>query len=186
MPIPLLILRSLVTKAIGSVGGGGSAASKQGLVQGLQQISAACDAVAKAGEGLRGARIGMQVDVRGDKEVQAFLKKLQEGARAAEDTTVLVGSGLHYARYQEFGTRRGLRGRHYLTNALRRVESRIGPELAAALPQGPAAVNAALLRLAYEVQAEAQRTAPVKTGSLRRSLHTVQSPRGGGLRARVG
>lgn len=56
------------------------------------------------------------------------------------------------------------------------------------LPQVPAmlrtAVNAEVAKAAFEIQAQAQAKAPVKTGTLRRSIHTVIED--GGRRAKVG
>jgi HK97 gp10 family phage protein len=56
------------------------------------------------------------------------------------------------------------------------------------LPQVPAmlrtAVNAEVAKAAFEIQAQAQAKAPVKTGTLRRSIHTVLED--GGRRAVVG
>lgn len=110
-------------------------------------------------------------------EARAYFAKLKDGATAVGRLSVLVGSPVRYARYQELGTRY-LRGRFYLTNALRAVQPRIKPAITAAVEKGPQAVYDAGLRLGYEVQRAAQATAPVRTGNLRRSIHTVAGARG--------
>jgi hypothetical protein len=64
-----------------------------------------------------------------------------------------------------------------LTGALEAVMPSIGPTLADALPNGDAAADKALLGLGYKVEAIAKARTPVRSGHLRRSIHTVQGPR---------
>ena len=109
-------------------------------------------------------------------EARAYFSRLKEGAEAAQRLRVLVGSPLKYARYVHEGTKR-MKGRPFLTNALRGAEPRIKQRFAAAIERGPDAVLRAGLESGYDVQRGAQRDAPVKTGSLRRSLHTVAARR---------
>jgi hypothetical protein len=119
--------------------------------------------------------VAARVQVDGLEEAKAYFAALASGAEAARRALVLVGSPLRYARYQEFGTKR-LAGRLYLTRAARELT---GAEeaIAGALDKGPSAVLDAFLRLGYRVQRAAQGYAPVKTGSLRRSIHTVAARR---------
>ena len=165
MPIPQLLARAVaraVVTHVASRGWGGAGGGGGGHV----------------GAALGNARIDMTVSATGIREARASLTKLAQGTAAAGGASVLVGSGLRYSRYVHEGTRR-MRGRPFLADALRRVEPRIASEIARALEQGPAAVDAALLKLGYEVEALAKAAAPVRTGTLRRSLHTVQRTRGG-------
>ena len=118
----------------------------------------------------------VRVRVLGLDEAQAYFGTLRSGAAALGKLSVLVGSGVHYARYQELGTRH-FPGRYFLTNALAHVRPRIAPKLLAAVEHGPRAVLDAGLALGYQVQREAQAAAPVRTGTLRRSIHTVVAGR---------
>lgn len=111
------------------------------------------------------------VQLEGLDVAEAFFKNLASGIRAAAETVVLVGSNVEYAPPQE--ARRG-----YLSGALEAVRGDIVPDVARALPLGGQAVRGALARIATEAASEAQRRAPVRTGNLRRSIHTVQGVRG--------
>lgn len=116
-----------------------------------------------------------RLHVEGLEAAKAYFATFQRGAAAARRALVLVGSPLRYARYQEFGTKR-MAGRLYLTRAARELTGAEGA-IAAALDKGPSAVLDAFLRLGYRVQRAAQGYAPVKTGNLRRSIHTVAARR---------
>ncbi len=120
----------------------------------------------------------MSVTIRllGIKEAQAAVTRYKDGAAAAGKMAVLVGNRVRYAPYVHFGTRR-MRGRPYLANALRAVAPRIRTEITVALPKGPRAVLDAALRLGHAVQRAAQAEAPVRTGNLRRDIHTVAGVR---------
>jgi hypothetical protein len=113
---------------------------------------------------------------KGLDEARDYFSRLQSGADAARRMVVMVGSPLRYARFVEFGTRR-MRGRFYLTKAVRAVEPRIKQRFAGALEKGPDAVFQAGMESGYDVQRSAQQNAPVKTGSLRRSIHVVAAKR---------
>lgn len=125
------------------------------------------------------------VRIMGLNEAERYLRRLQGGA-AASNATVRVGTAVVYAHGIEFGRRRNGRlarragGAFMLTGALESIQPRIKPALARALPEGQQAVRDALLRLGYQVEAAAKPRTPVKTGNLRRSIHTVPSWRGGG------
>lgn len=133
----------------------------------------------------------MSVQILGIKEAQAYLRKLQGGARAVGTASVRVGSNLRYAWGNEFGRHKGGRlarragGSFALTGGFRSVQPRIRPAIVAALPQGPEAVMKALMRLAYDVVAATQPRTPVKSGTLRRSWHVVAQS-GGSFRQPVG
>lgn len=119
----------------------------------------------------------MKITITGIKKAQEYVSTLKSGAEAAGKAVVLVGTAVRYGRYVEQGTRR-MKAQPYLVPALRAVEGRIGPEVAEALPKGPSAVLSTLLRLGYQVEAGAKRRVPVRTGHLRRSLHTTAGRRG--------
>lgn len=119
------------------------------------------------------------IQVNGADKVAAYLRQVREGAASAGREQVLVGTPLIYGFGIETGRHRGGRlarragGAFYLRNAFRAVQPRIRQELAAALPNGAEAVLRVMTRLGYDVQREAQERVPVRTGTLRRSIHTV-------------
>lgn len=122
---------------------------------------------------------GAYVQIEGVERVSAYLKEIREGAETAGHETILVGSPLRYAFGIETGRHRGGRlarragGAYYLRDAFRAVQPRIRPALVAALPKGAQAVLQAMRKLGYDVEREAKERVPVRTGTLRRSLHTV-------------
>jgi len=89
--------------------------------------------------------------------------------------SVVVGTNVNYARYVHDGTSRMV-GRPYLTNALTsqraRVVSMLEARVVELLKGSGGSIKPALLAAGLVVQAEAQRNTPVRTGNLRRSLHT--------------
>jgi hypothetical protein len=104
------------------------------------------------------------------------LGDLAAGARALGGARMEIGSRLPYAYGIETGFTRSGRvarragGAWMLRDAKEAVRSQIEPVLAAALPHGPSAVDAAFRRLgAFAVQAARART-PVVTGRLRASI----------------
>jgi len=89
--------------------------------------------------------------------------------------SVAVGSNVTYARYVHDGTRY-MRARPFLdqaaTSQTPRVLAILGQGVADLIEAGEGSLAPALLASGLVVQAEAQRNAPVKTGTLRRSIHT--------------
>lgn len=126
------------------------------------------------------ARVRVNVD---DREFQVTMRRLNQAAVSLGGSVVRVGSNLVYAYGIEHGRHRGgslaraAGGAFMLRNALQAVHPRIKSTIAAALLHGEQAARQALLRLGYDVERGAKATVPVKTGSLRRSLHTVASDR---------
>lgn len=126
---------------------------------------------------------GVYVDLSGVEQVRAALQRLGAGIQAASETRVLVGSPLKYAFGIETGWHRGGRlarragGAFYLLGGLQIVVATAGAILAQALAQGAAATVQAMTRLGYDVQGQAQQIVPVRTGTLRRSIHTVVARR---------
>lgn len=124
------------------------------------------------------------IDVRIDglDRAAALVARLEVGCRVADATVVLVGTDLPYAYGQHEGRHRGGRlarragGTFFLTRAAVQVAPRLARRLAAALPGGPTAVGAALAAGGHELAAAAVPLAPVRAGSLRRSIH-VQTAR---------
>lgn len=120
-----------------------------------------------------------EIRILGAKEADAYLKNIGAASREAGRTVVRVGTALKYGHGIEFGRHRGGKlarragGAFYLTGAFRQVQPRIKRELAAALPKGAAAVLGAMRRLAADVERIAKQRVPVRTGNLRRSIHTV-------------
>jgi hypothetical protein len=122
---------------------------------------------------------GAYVQIHGVEQVRAALQRLTQGTQAMRDTRVLVGSPLKYAFGIETGRHRGgglarrAGGAFYLRGAVQSVMATAGASLAPALLEGAQATVRALTRLGYDVQREAQMEVPVRTGTLRRSIHTV-------------
>ncbi len=106
--------------------------------------------------------------VKGVDTVQAHLSKIAQGVAAAKQKPVYVGSVLSWARFQERGTRRGVRARHYLERAVKSArgaaKSAILPKLEAGDPLG------GVIELARKVRGVAAEAAPRDKGKLRRSL----------------
>lgn len=127
--------------------------------------------------------LGLKVEILGLKEADALIAKLEGSAHAVGTTTVRIGTNVVYAWGIEFGRQRGGRlgraagGAMMLTNALARVAPTITPTLVPAMEQGEDATNKAMLGLGLKVEAFAKAATPVRTGNLRRSIHTVQGPR---------
>lgn len=109
-------------------------------------------------------------------DARGYFARLKGGAEALRRMVILVGSPLRYARFVHEGTRR-MRGRPFLANAVRAAEPAIRQRFASAIDKGPEAVFRAGLESGYDVQRRAQQETPVRTGSLRRSIHTVAARR---------
>lgn len=126
---------------------------------------------------------GTRVELIGAREAQRYLKLLADGSKAAGNKVVLVGTNLVYGYGIETGRHRGgglarrAGGVFYLSGALAQVRPRIRKALTAALPGGPGAVLAAAKRLGFDVERIAKERVVVRTGTLRRSLHTTVGPR---------
>lgn len=120
----------------------------------------------------------VSIELVGVTDLVALLRRYEDGAAALADVVVVVGTNLPYAYGQHQGRYRSGRlarrrgGTYFLTRALERVQSTIAPAVAAALPRGPVAAVRALLGRGHALHAEAGPLTPVRTGSLRRSLHT--------------
>jgi hypothetical protein len=119
------------------------------------------------------------VTAKGLTQALKYLVEQESRARAFNHIRVLVGSNLVYAFGIEFGKTRSGRlarragGAFMLTNALKLIRPEIADIFARA---GTAAFDfgMALYKLGLRVQTLAMGETPVKTGSLRRSMHTVR------------
>lgn len=114
--------------------------------------------------------------VRGIEEVKATLAQWQAGAEVVGRTSIRLVADVGYAPFVEYGTRR-MAARPFLRPALAAAEASLRGRLVAALPKGAQPTAAALLGIANDALAVAQRLVPVKTGNLRRSLHTISGGR---------
>ena len=125
----------------------------------------------------------MTAEVLGVDEAEAYLKSLNAGVKGADKTIVRVGTAVVYAWGIEFGRARSGRnaraagGARMLTDAFAAVRNDIAPTIAEALPKGEDATVKAMMGLGYQVEALAKAATPVRTGNLRRSLHTTASAR---------
>ncbi|HXI15484.1 MAG TPA: HK97-gp10 family putative phage morphogenesis protein [Chloroflexota bacterium] len=120
--------------------------------------------------------VATAVTITGVKEAQVALHRLGEGAEAAGRTAIRVGATAPYARFVESGTRR-MRARPFLAPALEQAERSLKGRLVAALPKGAQPAAAAMLGVADEVKATAQKLAPVRTGNLRASMYVTTGRR---------
>ncbi len=142
----------------------------------------------------------LTVRIMGAKEAEAWLARLQGGCKAADGPVARVGTHLKYAFGIEFGRHRGGKlarragGSFALTGSFLRVQPRIKPTLAEALPKGPGATLQALKALGLQVLAgtldiltntvyatpiPVSRTGKPRwrrTGNLRRSYHMQLEP----------
>lgn len=120
------------------------------------------------------------VQITGAKEAQSVFSDMRQVTQDANGLVVLVASNLPYARVIETGMRRGRMWRRagparMLGQALDEERENIQKEVAAAVMGGRGAIRQALLKKGFDVQRRAQQYTPVRTGSLRRSIHTVAS-----------
>lgn len=121
-----------------------------------------------------------RVTVSGLKEAQAELDEAAQAVKAAAGKPVFVGTSLFYGRFQERGTRRGVRPRRYLEQAANTVRSRARAAITAAIASGRDPTTA-VLELARRARGVAAARAPSRRGKLRRSIK-VQV--GGAIRRR--
>lgn len=109
-----------------------------------------------------------RVTVEGDEKAVASLAQIEKGIAAAAKKPVFVGTVLFYGRFQEKGTRRGVRPRRFLERAAQTVRSSAKRLLAGKLETGD--VLAALVELAKKARSLAAGGAPTGRGKLRRSI----------------
>lgn len=108
------------------------------------------------------------VTVKGLETVQAHLSKLAQGVAGAKQKPVYVGTPLFYGRFQERGTRRGVRATHYLARAAKTARSAAKGILAGKLESSD--ISTGLVELARKVRTVAAGGAPQERGKLRRSI----------------
>lgn len=123
----------------------------------------------------------MNVVVIGLDKVLGYFRGLSTDLKDADRTIVLVGSPQKYARPIETGIRKGVRWRRagparMLGRALDDELPSIRQDVRAAVDKGNP-IGPVLLKAGYRVQRKAQGYTPVITGTLRRSMHTVQRSR---------
>lgn len=122
------------------------------------------------------------VKVTGVDTAQARLKILREGAARLGRTRILVGSSLKYAYGIETGRHRGGRlarkagGAYMLKKGLAAIHGTLPRDIASAVETG-GSVYDAVFKNALRAQNVAMANTPVRTGSLRRSFHTVSEGR---------
>lgn len=108
-----------------------------------------------------------------------YLKRMIQSAQKIEKTTYLVGSKLPYAygistgRHRRGRLARRAGGVNYLQAGLDSAKFRIARAIVIALPKGPEEGARAMKGVALQVQRGAREAVPVRTGKLRRSLHTA-------------
>lgn len=116
-----------------------------------------------------------------DKAV-AYFKKLAEEANRVGKIRILVGSNLKYAYGIEYGRHKGGRlarragGAFMLKQGFDSVQDTLRADIARAIETN-GSVYDAMFKNALRAEAVAKANTPVKTGSLRRSFHTVSEGR---------
>jgi hypothetical protein len=123
----------------------------------------------------------MSVVVIGLDRVTGYFSGLATSLKTAGRTIVLVGSPLKYTRPIETGMRNGRMWRRagparMLGRALDEELPRIRRDVTEAIRDGKP-IRPVLLAAGYRVQRGAQGHTPVRTGSLRRSMHTIEARR---------
>jgi hypothetical protein len=123
----------------------------------------------------------VSVVIVGLSQVLEFFRGLAGRLQTADGTVVLVGSPLVYARPVETGMRKGRPWRRagparMLQRGLEEELPQIRQDVRQALNRGED-VRPVLLSAGYRVQRRTQSYTPVRTGTLRRSFHTVESRR---------
>lgn len=108
------------------------------------------------------------VTTKGIPEAQRALDTLAKGVAAARNKPVYVGTTLFYGRFQEQGTRRGVRPTRFLERAAQSIKSTARRILAGTLESGD--ILAALVELARKARGLAAGKAPSARGKLRRSI----------------
>lgn len=108
------------------------------------------------------------VQIVGLPEVEKKLDTLAQGARTAQQKPVYVGTKLFYGKFQERGTRRGVRPVRFLERAAQTIRSTANRILAGKLESGD--VLSALVELARKARGLAAGKAPSARGKLRRSI----------------
>ena len=122
----------------------------------------------------------LRVKLEGLDKASNRLAQLREAFRSFGGKTVLVGSNLVYAYGIEFGKTRSGRlarrvgGAFMLRNALNEIRPQVDDVLRSALSGNVPDLGSALYKLGLRLQTIAQGQTPVRTGSLRRSMHTVK------------
>ena len=122
----------------------------------------------------------IDIKLDGLDKATARLNALKESFRSFGGKTVLVGSNLVYAYGIEFGKTRSGRmarragGAFMLRNALNAIRPEVDDVFRGALSGNVPDLGMALYKLGLRLQSLAQGQTPVKTGSLRRSMHTVK------------
>lgn len=122
------------------------------------------------------------IKVTGVDTAQARLRTMQQGAARLGRTRILVGSNLKYAYGIEKGRHRGGRlaraagGAFMLQKGLDSIKESLPRDIAQAIDTGDSVYDA-VYRNALRAENVAKSFTPVKTGSLRRSFHTVSEGR---------
>jgi hypothetical protein len=110
------------------------------------------------------------------------LETMKEGIRRLGRIRILVGSNLKYAYGQEYGRHRGGRlarragGAYFLQKGFDSIRQSLASDVARAISAN-GNVYDEVFKNALRAEAVAKENAPVKTGTLRRSLHTVSEGR---------
>lgn len=108
------------------------------------------------------------VTTKGVPEALAALDRIAKGVAGSKDTPVYVGTPLFYGRFQERGTRRGVRPHRFLERAADTARSTARRVLVGKLESGE--ILAGLVEVARAVRGRAAAGAPTDRGKLRRSI----------------
>jgi hypothetical protein len=126
---------------------------------------------------------GFGVQVKGLPEVLRALEDLRAGTRELGLKRDRIESeepysfGMNYGRYRNGRLARRAGPTHFFEAGIQAIEESAHDQLAAALPKGPASVKSAWSVLIRRGVTAAERTAPVKSGRLRSSIHAADGGR---------
>lgn len=120
----------------------------------------------------------IDMQIKGIEEARQFLEKMDRNLQDISRVKAFIGSNLRYAYGIEYGVTRGGKlarragGAFMITNAIKDVRDDLKRNMIAAIT-GDGDIEAAVYRAALTAENIAKGKTPVRTGSLRRSIHTV-------------
>ncbi|HXI17970.1 MAG TPA: hypothetical protein VNM48_16530 [Chloroflexota bacterium] len=121
--------------------------------------------------------MNVSVTITGVATTLRDLRTATAGAETLNKLRGVVGTNVHYARYQEYGTR-FMAGRFFLLRAMAPVKPHLFAQaLAEAVWKGPSEVRRVFNVTLFGILARAQVGAPVDTGQLRSSLYSKSETR---------
>jgi hypothetical protein len=126
-----------------------------------------------------GGPLGVGISVAGLDQASRYLTLATAGVIAAATSQATIRSDLPYAYGIQFGWHRGGRlarragGTYSLLGAYLAIQPQVAPQLAAAIPNGPQAVQRQMEQFARRMLSEVRTREVRQSGQLRRSYYAV-------------